>query len=78
MTKHCPYILTNHNNKVFYTGVSSNLKKRIWQHKEKLVDGFTKRYNVCKLVYFEIYDNPRMAIKREKQIKNLLRKKKLL
>ncbi|OGZ79230.1 MAG: excinuclease ABC subunit C [Candidatus Staskawiczbacteria bacterium RIFOXYA2_FULL_32_7] len=63
------YILTNNTNTVSYTGITSNLQKRIFEHKEKLVEGFTKRYNVSKLVYFEQFDNIKDAIKREKQIK---------
>ncbi len=71
------YILTNKYNTVLYTGVTSNLKKRIWEHREKLVDGFTKRYNVRKLVYYEIYADIRDAIAREKQIKASSRQKKI-
>jgi putative endonuclease len=71
------YILTNEYNKVLYTGVTSDLKKRIWEHREKLVDGFTKRYNVTTLVYFEIFADNRDAIAREKQIKAGSRQKKI-
>ena len=71
------YILTNQNNKVIYTGVTSNLCKRIWEHKNKLVKGFTQRYNIGKLVYYEIYDDPENAIAREKQIKAGSRKNKI-
>jgi putative endonuclease len=63
------YIITNWNNTVLYTGVTSNLKRRIYEHKEKLVDGFTKRYNLTKLVYYEIAETAESAILREKQIK---------
>ena len=63
------YIMTNKYNKVLYTGVTNDLKKRTWQHREKLVEGFTKRYNVTKLVYYEVLDNMRAAIAREKQLK---------
>ncbi len=63
------YIITNLNDTVLYTGVTSNLKKRIYEHKEKLADGFSKRYNLDKLVYYEIFDSIEMAIEREKQIK---------
>jgi len=69
-------MLTNNNNKVLYTGITSNLSKRIHQHKNKLVKGFTSKYNINKLVYYEIFDDPENAIKREKQIKNLVRRKK--
>ena len=69
--------MTNHNNSVLYTGVSSELKKRIYQHKNKLVEGFTKRYNINKLVYYEVYHDPQRAISREKQIKGGSRKKKI-
>jgi len=71
------YLLTNQNNTVIYTGVTSNLIKRIWEHKNKLVKGFTQRYNIDKLVYYEIYDDPENAIAREKQIKAGSRKNKI-
>ena len=64
------YILTNINNTTFYIGVTSNLSKRIWEHKNKFVDGFTKKYNVDKLVYYELTENIETAINREKQLKN--------
>ena len=70
------YILTNKYNKVLYTGVTSDLKKRVWEHREKLVDGFTKRYNVTRLVYYEVFVDIRDAIAREKQIKAGSRQKK--
>lgn len=75
---YCVYILSNKLNTVLYTGITNNLKRRVYEHKQKLVDGFTKKYNVNKLVYFEVYNDPQSAIEREKQIKNLLRKKKEL
>ena len=68
--------MTNKWNTVLYTGVTSDLTKRIYEHKEKLVDGFTKKYNVTKLVYYEIFDEIMDAITREKQIKGWVRKKK--
>ena len=71
------YILTNSNNKVLYTGMTNSLMRRVWEHKAKLIAGFTKKYNIDKLVYFESFDNPTDAIKREKQIKAGSRKKKL-
>ncbi len=71
------YILTNKNNTTLYTGVTSNLPKRIYEHKNKLVDGFSKKYNLDKLVYYEIFDEIIEAISREKQIKAGSRKKKI-
>jgi len=70
------YIMTNKCNSVLYTGMTNNLTKRVHQHKQKLVDGFTKKYNITKLVYFEIFADAMSAIKREKQIKAGSRKKK--
>jgi putative endonuclease len=72
----CVYIMTNENNTALYTGVTSNLSKRVWEHREKLVRGFTKRYNITKLVYYEACGNAYAAISREKQIKAGSRKKK--
>jgi putative endonuclease len=69
--------MTNKHNIVLYTGVTNDLKKRAWQHREKLVEGFTKRYNVTKLVHHEMFDDVRAAIAREKQIKGGLRQKKV-
>jgi len=60
------YIMANRVNTVLYTGMTSDLKKRVWQHKEKLVEGFTQRYSVTKLVYYEVCDDNRVAIEREK------------
>jgi len=71
------YILTNKTNKVLYTGVTNNLIRRIFEHKEKLVDGFTKKYNLSKLVYYEIYLDVENAILREKQIKGGSRQNKI-
>jgi putative endonuclease len=70
------YILTNTYNRVLYIGVTSNLKRRIYEHKKQYKEGFTKRYNIDKLVYYEMFEHPLDAIKREKSLKNLLRKKK--
>jgi putative endonuclease len=64
------YILTNKNNKVLYIGITSNLLGRIFQHKEQATKGFTSRYNIDKLVYYEIYEDVYEAISREKQLKN--------
>jgi putative endonuclease len=69
--------MTNKYNKVLYTGVTSDLKRRVYEHKEKLIDGFTKKYNVTKLVYCEIFENVYEAIDREKQIKAGSRQKKI-
>ncbi len=77
MKSYYVYILTNKNNTVLYTGIINSLIRRIWEHKTKLIDGFTKRYNVEKLVYYETFNNPQDAIKREKQIKAGSRKKKI-
>ena len=71
------YILANKNNNVLYTGVTNNLERRLYEHKNNLVDGFTKKYNVHKLVYYENTDDVRSAIAREKQIKGLSRLKKI-
>jgi len=71
------YIITNKNNSVLYTGVTSDLIKRIYQHKNKIVKGFSKRYNLEKLVYFEAFGDPELAIRKEKQLKGGPRQKKL-
>lgn len=70
------YMLTNQNNTVLYTGVTNNLKRRLYEHQHNLVDGFTKKYNVHKLVYFDSTTDVRSAIEREKQIKGWSRAKK--
>ncbi len=70
------YIIANKNNTVLYTGVTSNLISRIYQHKEGLCKGFSKKYNLNKLVYYEIYNDISLAIEREKQIKAGSRSKK--
>ena len=72
------YILFNKRNGTLYTGVTSNLIKRIWEHKNKVIDGFSKKYNVDKLGYYEIFNDINLAIAREKQIKAGSRKNKLL
>ena len=74
--KYYVYLLTTWNNKVLYTGVTNNLERRIYEHKNKLNNGFTKKYNIHKLVYFEETDDILVAIEREKQIKGWLRVKK--
>ena len=63
------YIMTNKHNTVLYTGVTNNLIKRNYEHKKKIIKGFTSRYNIDKLVYFEHTSNVEAAIRREKQIK---------
>jgi putative endonuclease len=69
--------MANKHNAVLYTGITSDLKKRVYEHREKLVSGFTKKYNVSKLVYYEIYQASENAILREKQIKAGSRQKKI-
>ncbi|MAT64555.1 MAG: endonuclease [Gammaproteobacteria bacterium] len=71
------YILTNKPNGTLYTGVTSNLPHRIWQHKQKLVQGFSAKYNLTNLVYFELHTDMYQAITREKQIKAGSRKAKV-
>ena len=71
------YIITNQRNTTLYTGVTNNLRKRIYQHRQKVVDGFTKKYNIFKLVYYEIFEDIYRAIAREKQIKAGSRKIKI-
>jgi len=73
----CVYITTTKNNTVLYTGVTRDLKKRIAEHKQKLKGIFTKKYSVNKLVYYEVFDNAKEAIAREKQLKGGSRQKKL-
>jgi putative endonuclease len=71
------YILTNAYNEVLYTGITNDLERRCYEHKQKIVKGFTQKYNVDKLVYFEQFDFIDLAISREKQIKGYLRAKKI-
>jgi putative endonuclease len=75
--QYCVYILTNKYNNVLYTGVTSDLRKRAYQHREKMVSGFTNSYNVNKLVFYETTDDAYAAIAREKQIKAGSRQKKI-
>ena len=70
------YIMTNKGDAVVYTGMTSDLKRRIYEHKGKLVDGFTRKYNIHKLVYYEVFEDIENAILREKQIKGGSREKK--
>ena len=70
------YLLTNWNHRVMYVGVTNDLVRRIYEHKNKLVSGFTEKYNVSKLVYFEETEDVRSALAREKEIKKWRREKK--
>lgn len=70
------YIMTNERHTVLYTGVTGNLPGRVHEHKSGFIAGFTKKYNVKKLVYYELFDHIEMAIAREKQIKGITREKK--
>ena len=70
------YILTNKSN-TLYTGITNDLYRRLYEHKNKLIPGFTKKYNIDKLIYYEVFDDPETAIQREKEIKGWTRKKKL-
>ena len=71
------YIVTNKRNGTLYTGITNNLKRRVYEHKNKLVEGFTKKYGLVILVHFEVTNDVYSAISREKQIKGWIRKKKL-
>ncbi len=76
-TQFAVYILTNKYNRVLYVGVTNNLIRRTFEHKQKNIPGFTQKYKVTKLVYYELYNDSKVAILREKQIKNLVRRKKI-
>ena len=69
MKKGCVYILASRRNGTLYIGVTSNLTQRIWQHKQHLISGFTEKYHVTHLVYFEVHEDIYSAISREKQLK---------
>jgi putative endonuclease len=69
MKSYFVYILSNKKNGTLYIGVTSNLIKRIWEHKTKIVKGFTEKYNIDKLVYYEQTENVMSALEREKQLK---------
>ena len=72
------YIMSNKSNSCLYTGVTSDLHKRIYEHKQKLIDGFTENYNITKSVYYPIYDDMITAIEEEKRIKGGSRLKKIV
>jgi len=69
--------MSNKNNTVLYTGVTNDLRRRVYEHREKVFEGFTKKYNITKLVYYEILRDAETAIAREKQIKGGSRQKKV-
>ena len=76
MLQSAVYFMSNKNNNVLYIGVTSNLEKRVYQHKVKAFKGFTEKYNCNKLVYFEVFTDIKQAIEREKQLKKGNRKRK--
>ena len=76
MKEYFVYIMTNKRG-TLYTGVTSNLERRVFQHKNKLIEGFTRKYNITQLLYFEPCNDVTAAIAREKQIKGMLRIKKI-
>jgi putative endonuclease len=76
MKTYCVYILASASG-VLYIGVTNSLMRRVWEHKQKLIPGFTAGYNVTKLVYYEVFNDVRAAIQREKQIKRWSRAKKV-
>ena len=76
MNTYYVYILSN-KSKTLYIGMTNNLERRMYEHKNKLVDGFTKKYNLTKLVYYETTNDVKSAINREKQLKGWLRKRKI-
>ena len=71
------YILASRKNGTLYIGITSDLIRRTWEHKNKVVEGFSNKYGVDKLVYYEIFDDPESAIKREKRLKSYKRKWKI-
>lgn len=76
MNQYYVYIMTNRS-KTLYTGVTNDLMRRVYEHKNKMIDGFTKKYNIINLVYYEETNDIQTAIAREKQIKGWLRGKKI-
>ncbi len=77
MSQYYVYILSNWTNTVLYTGVTNSLERRMYEHKNDLIDGFTKKYHVHKLVYYEFTTDVRVALEREKQVKAWRREKKI-
>ena len=77
MNNYYVYILTNERDTRFYIGVTNNLARRVYEHKNELIDGFTKQYRIHKLVYFEMCHDVEDAIRREKQLKSWNREKKI-
>ena len=75
--KNCYVYILSNKSKTLYIGVTNDLQRRIYEHKHKLIDGFTKKYNLTSLVYFEIFNNMQDAIHREKQLKNWHREWKI-
>ena len=67
------YIMAKGRNSTFYVGMTSDLPKRVWEHKTGIADGFTKKYGIKNLVYYEVFDDPENAIKREKRLKKWTR-----
>lgn len=76
MKNYYVYIVTNHS-KTLYIGITNNLKRRIYEHKNKLIKGFTEKYNINKLIYYEETSDVRIAIEREKELKGWKREKKI-
>ena len=77
MSDYFVYIMTNPSHATLYTGVTNDLRRRVYEHKHKLIEGFTSKYNVIYLLYFEVTSDVKAAIAREKQIKGWLRAKKV-
>lgn len=71
------YILATKRNGTFYVGITSDLAKRIWEHKNEIADGFTKKYGIKTLVYYEVFTDPENAIRREKRLKKWTRQSKM-
>ena len=78
MKQYYVYMLTNKSDTLYYTGVTNDIVRRAWEHKNKLNEGYTKKYNLNKLVYYEIYEDINEAIEREKKLKKWNREKKKL
>jgi putative endonuclease len=76
MNRYYVYMMTNHSG-TLHVGVTNDLRRRVWEHKQKLIEGFTKRYNITRLVYYKETSDATASIAREKQIKGWLRKKKI-